>query len=150
VSDTSSTGVDQPQLDPATLERIEGQLAVLLPEVRKLRRARWLARGTAIAVVGVVVLGIIGTVVYVQDRNDDEDQRTERRAGLERALVAECEASADQTADLRTAFNVLLGVAVDPTDPEQVALGRQLNDRLDEAVPPRDCVQEARDRARDG
>jgi hypothetical protein len=149
VSDTNSD-VDRPQPDPATLERIEGQLEQLIPEVRRLHRARWLAWGTAVAVLGIVVLGVIGAVVYVQDRNDDEDQRDERRAGVEQALVAECEASADQTADLRTAFNVLLGVAVDPNDPEAVKAAQLLNDRLDEAVPPRDCLQEARDRARDG
>jgi hypothetical protein len=103
-----------------------------------------------VVVVTEVVFAVAGALVYRENRHEDDLLRAERRAALEQSLRAECESSADQTADLRTAFNVLVAVAVDPNDAESAAAAKRLNDRLDEAVPPRDCVQEARDRAEGG
>ena len=151
MTDTSSDQAPAPP-DPETLERIEEQLGLLIPEARRWRRSRWLAWATAVALVATVALGVTGWVVYQQDRDDDTAQRTVRREALEQALVRECESSADQTADLRTAFNVLIGVAAssadDPAAVERLAM--ELDARLDEAVPPRDCQQEARNRAGGG
>lgn len=146
----SSAEPSQAQPDPEVLERIDRQLGQLIPEVRKLRRARWLTWGLVAVAVAGLVLAIIGWVVYRQDLSDDRAVRRELVERFEAALVAECMSSADSTADLRTAFNVLIDLAVDPSSPDELALARQLNDRLDEAVPPRDCAQEARDRSPGG
>jgi hypothetical protein len=152
VSDSGSdeSSPEPPESERATLDRISAQLKVLIPEVRKLRRARWLTWGVAVALIAAVAVGIGGWVTYQQDRDDDQKIRAEQRAVLEQALVAECESSADQTADLRTAMNVLIGVAVDPNDPQDAAAAQLLNDRLDEAIPPRDCIEEARVRLEGG
>jgi hypothetical protein len=154
VSDSSSADPSQapPELeDPAERATISAQLAELIPEVRKLRRSRWLTRVLALVVVAVIALGAAGAIQYVQDRNDDREQRIERRAGVERALAAECESSADQTADMRTAIQVILTTAIarssNPAEAEAIA--KQINRQLDEDVPPRDCAQEARDRAQE-
>lgn len=147
---TSSDAASQARPDPASLDDIAAQLPTLIAETRRWRRARWvswLALGLAAA---VGVMAMTGWLVYRDEQRDDQQLRSERRASLERALLAECQSSADQTADLRTAFNVLIGVAVQPGDVEAAAAAERLNARLDEAVPARDCVQEARDRAADG
>jgi hypothetical protein len=152
VSDSDVAGSTPPDGldDPEERARISDQLALLIPEVRKLRRSRWLTRGLAVVVAAQVVFGVAGAVVYHQNRQADAEQRADRRAALEQALRAECLSSADQTADLRKAFDVLVGVAVRPGDQRGETLAAQLNARLDEAVPPRDCAGEAAARSGGG
>lgn len=158
---SDSDGPNPAPPDSEVLARIDAQLGQLIPEVKKLRRSRWLVRGLAALVVAVVAIGAGGWITY--QNNEDEDRalrqeiarqaETARRdlaASFEAALVAECDKANDSNADTRTGFNVLIDVGIDPNDPDQVAVARQFQAQLNEAIPPRDCPQEARDRAAGG
>jgi hypothetical protein len=114
------------------------------------RHNRWLTVGVLVLVLAVIGIGVGGWLTYRANERNDDRTRAELVARFEAALVAECDSSVDQTHDLRTSFNVLVEVAVDPNDPEAVALGERLVERLDQAIPPRDCAEEARIRAEDG
>jgi hypothetical protein len=164
VSDSTELGPIPPELeDPAERALISAQLAELIPEVRKLRRSRRLAWGWRALSAMVIVLAAAGVAQYVQDRNDDREQRAEVRKAdqaaleavrksTERALATECESSVAETARTRTAIQVILTTAVArSSNPEATqAIADEINRRLDEDVPPRDCAQEARDRAEGG
>jgi hypothetical protein len=132
---------------------IQAQLAVLIPEVRMLRRTRWLARGLAVVAVLTIAVGAAGWISYQDQRNQDDDIRADAAAEIEQALVRECQAAVDGNADLRAAFNVIFGNTIRQFSDDQAQLDRFLtamNGDLAETVPPRDCAEEARVRAEDG
>jgi hypothetical protein len=163
----SPSDVDEQQPDPLgpaelsdseRLAVISGQLDVLIPEARRWRRDRrvlWAVGGLAVVTLAVA---IFTGVFFVAERAEEDREDRRADATLERSLRDDCEVASENAAARNRAlplalsdFTLALGAQLGAT-PQEIDVFIQsfipdLEQHLAESVPPRNCAQEARDRA---
>lgn len=151
--------LDRP--DPETLNRISGQLKVLIPEARRWRHNRWLtwlALGLAVLTGGLAAFTV---GFYLVDRGEDDDKDRRFAEVTEQALRDECEVSVtgarERNQGLILAFTDFaealageLGATLARRDAFLASFLPGLESHLAESVPVRDCDAEAADRAAEG
>lgn len=129
------------------LDRIQGSLDRIGKDLGALQNANRVHRVKFWAV-WIIAAGLLGLTAYVGDTTSDARNELEQR--FEQSQMRSCENSQQSRENIRGVFGLFLTLAAEQSDnPAAVQqFTERFNEELIEALPDRDCEQEAADRER--